>query len=128
MASQSLNQCGLSKLELEDPNLWELRPGGFGYGDAGILWEGTVLEDMKGRYTTVYIRRAFELKEPMPTNFRLYLAVDYDNGLIAWLDGNEPLRINVPGHFGSQYRLTRQPQPPTRHHAVTNQTILRAGI
>src|SRR6266542_3957926 len=40
---------------------WGSGPGGFGYGDPGIVGENTTLSDMTNRYTTFYIRKSFEL-------------------------------------------------------------------
>ena len=39
-----------------DDSAWEAGPGGFGYGDGD---DATVLDDMRGQYVTVYVRKAF---------------------------------------------------------------------
>jgi hypothetical protein len=66
---------------------WLTGPGGFGYGDPGILGEATTLTGMGGVHSTLYIRRTFEVTNAIDTNWLLQLVVDYDDGFIAYLDG-----------------------------------------
>src|SRR5687767_7858649 len=40
---------------------WPLGPGGFGYADGD---DNTVLSDMLGLYSTVYIRKSFQVSTP----------------------------------------------------------------
>jgi hypothetical protein len=74
---------------------WLSGVGGIGYGDA-LPGETTKLNDMRNLYTSVYLRRSFEITELVDTNLHLQLTVDYDDGLIAYLDGLPLRRINVP--------------------------------
>ena len=73
-----------------DDSTWETGPSGFGYGDGD---DATVLDDMEGGYTTVYLRRtvtasAAELSASS-------LGVDYDDGFVAYLNGTEIARANI---------------------------------
>ena len=76
---------------------WETGPGGCGYGDGD---DATVLTDMEDNYTTVYIRRSFDVAAGLDTNLVLRLRVDFDDGFVAYLDGVEIQRGNVSGDVG----------------------------
>ncbi len=68
-----------------DDSMWKSGRSGFGYGDSD---DETVLEDMQGRYTAVYIRKNFEI-ERVDGIDSLYLYVNYDDGFIAYLNGKQ---------------------------------------
>jgi len=71
-----------------DDSAWEEGPAGFGYGDGD---DATVLADMRGAYTTVYVRRTFTLEDPTELVF-YELWIDYDDGFVAYLNGVETAR------------------------------------
>ncbi|MBP8304338.1 MAG: right-handed parallel beta-helix repeat-containing protein [Phycisphaerae bacterium] len=71
---------------------WDLGPGGFGYGDSG---HATALSNMRGNYLSLYIRRAFTVSAPLPDQ-ALELTIDYDDGFIAYLNGKEVARRQMP--------------------------------
>ncbi|MGB6222864.1 metallophosphoesterase [Haloferula sp.] len=71
---------------------WVKGPGGFGYGDDD---DTTVLRGMENNYQSVAIRRKFSLPDFLPKDATLYLAARYDDGFVAWLDGEEIVRKNV---------------------------------
>src|SRR6185436_10474589 len=52
-------------------------------------------------HTTIYIRRTFTTTPALDTNANLILTLDYDDGFVAYLDGVEVSRRNVPGAAGS---------------------------
>lgn len=78
-------------------NEWPSGPGGFGYGDND---DGTVLSDMLNTYSTVYIRKTFNIASPPAANLHVLLTVDWDDGFVAYLDGVEVKRANAPGAVG----------------------------
>jgi hypothetical protein len=79
---------------------WLAGPGGFGYEDGD---DATVLNTMSNGFTTVYIRRQFDLPSTPGTNERLRLIMDWDDGFVAWLNGNEIARSpNAPGAAGTE--------------------------
>jgi hypothetical protein len=79
---------------------WLTGPGGFGYEDGD---DTTVLSTMSNRFTTVYIRKSFEIAEPLDPARRVALVMDYDDGFVAWLDGVEVARSsNAPGSAGTE--------------------------
>lgn len=63
---------------------WELGESGFGYGDGD---DETILDDMKNNYWTVYIRKQFTVS-PIPTGQIVELLIDYDDGFVAYLNGD----------------------------------------
>lgn len=76
---------------------WLAGRTGIGYGYPG---QETVLDDMRGRYTSVYARKVFDLEDPraLPS---LEILIDYDAGFVAYLNGAEVARRNVPGLPGA---------------------------
>lgn len=76
---------------------WLSGPGGFGYADND---DATVLSDMRTNYTTVYIRQSFNIASTPDTNLHAVLTIDFDDGFVAYLDGNEVARQLVPGAPG----------------------------
>ena len=56
---------------------------------------GTLLSDMRNNYTTVYLRKTFNLAAPAEID-RLALRVHCDDGFIAWINGQEVARYNAP--------------------------------
>ena len=76
-----------------DDASWETGPGGFGYGDGD---DRTLLDDMRGQYTTVFTRTEFGLEDPNAAA-ALALEVDYDDGFIAYVNGREVARSESMG-------------------------------
>lgn len=74
-----------------DDRSWETGKTGIGYGDGD---NRTVLSDMLGQYTTVYLRHGFSLENPASIR-KLVLSVWVDDGLVAYLNGTEIGRIRA---------------------------------
>ena len=91
---------------------WLNGPGGFGYADND---DSTVLADMQNNYTTVYLRRTFDVTSLSGTNRHLRLVMDFDDGFVAYLDGAEIARANAPGSIGTEPPFTAV--APTSHEA-----------
>ena len=76
---------------------WEAGRFGIGYGDAD---DQTTLEDMSGGYAAVFCRAIFDL-EDHGTSADLVesmtLRVRFDDGFVAYLNGREIGRANMPG-------------------------------
>lgn len=82
-------------------------PGGFGYGDDLIFGEQTrVNPGMLNVHSTLYIRRSFLLPPDADGNPHLVLTVDFDDGFVAYVDGVEVARRNVPGQPGTHVANT----------------------
>jgi hypothetical protein len=81
---------------------WLSGPGGFGYGDGD---DTTVLSDMQGAsgYTTLYIRREFQLASAVDAAMHVRLTIDWDDAYVVYLDGAEISRSSlVPGSAGTE--------------------------
>jgi hypothetical protein len=74
---------------------WVSGASGIGYGDGD---DATLLSDMQNSYSTVYTRRLFNVANPAALS-GLELKVDYDDGFVAYLNGVEVARRNVPAGF-----------------------------
>ncbi|HEX7860941.1 MAG TPA: lamin tail domain-containing protein [Verrucomicrobiae bacterium] len=61
----------------------------------GELLTGTELLDMDGGYTSVFMRKTFNVTNPNHEG-NLELVTRGDDGFIAWINGVEVLRYNVP--------------------------------
>jgi len=79
---------------------WKTGEAGFGFGDND---DRTVLSNMHSNYTTVYIRRTFEI-EQADTIAEIGLMIAYDDGFIAYLNGKEVVRTGVGSGSGRKAR------------------------
>ncbi len=77
---------------------WKEGPGGFGFADND---DRTILRDMRDKYQRVYIRRTFDAGVLDGANV-LALAIKYDDGFIAYLNGKEVARGNVEKGRGAE--------------------------
>jgi len=72
---------------------WQSGPLAIGYSsnttEQGFI--ETTLSDMKGNYTTVYLRKKFTVADPAAVG-ALELLAQYDDGINIWING-----VNVPG-------------------------------
>src|SRR5213593_4873371 len=64
---------------------------GFGGGD-----DATYLDDMYLHYVSVCARKKFVVTDPASVKW-LTLRIDYDDGFVAYLNGTEIARRNLPG-------------------------------
>jgi hypothetical protein len=75
-----------------DDRSWSVGAMPFRYGDGE---GGTVLGGMEGNYTSVFLRRGFTIGTTDRVD-KLVLKVDYDDGFVAWLNGEVVARRNAP--------------------------------
>ncbi len=75
-----------------DDSAWLAGPSPIGYGDTSIA---TSLNDMRGNYTTIYLRRTFEAPNRAAFD-QLRLELRYDDGVLVWLNGKLVFQDNVP--------------------------------
>lgn len=80
-----------------DASAWKTGKAGFGYSDND---DATEIE-MRGKFTTVYIRREFELPEGADLS-KLGLAISYDDAFIAYLNGHEVHREGIDKNRGAK--------------------------
>ena len=69
----------------------------FWFGDA--LTGGTQISGMQNVYGSIFLRRAFVVSQPSEIA-GLRLGALVDDGFVAWINGTEVLRVNVPGASG----------------------------
>ena len=75
-----------------DDTGWLAGSTGIGYGDGD---DTTVLADMQGGYVTVYTRKVVSYDGSVTIN-SLDLEIDYDDGFVAYINGQEVARANMP--------------------------------
>ncbi|MCH7689078.1 MAG: PQQ-binding-like beta-propeller repeat protein, partial [Planctomycetes bacterium] len=85
-----------------DDSAWKSGKAGFGYGDDD---DRTVLDDMRGKFTRVYLRRIFDGGAASVAE-SLALMVNFDDAFIAYLNGKEIARHNIDGGSGRNARLS----------------------
>ncbi len=73
-----------------DITQWKIGKAGFGYSDN----DDTTELDMQGKFTTLYIRREFDLPKNANLN-KLGLSISYDDAFILYLNGHEVLRQGI---------------------------------
>lgn len=82
--------------DFSDPQFVSARAP-FWFGDA--LTGGTQISGMQNVYGSLFLRRAFVVSQPSElTGLRMGALVD--DGFVAWINGTEVLRVNVPGANG----------------------------
>jgi len=70
---------------------WRSSQAGFGYGDGD---DKTVLKDMRGKYSNIYIRKKFNFTvQKLPES--IILKIRYDDAFIAYLNGKEVARRSI---------------------------------
>ena len=74
-----------------DDTAWLTGVASFYYGDP---FSGTLLDDMYGRYSTVFLRKRFDVFNPAEIQ-SLTLNAACDDGFICWINGKEVTRFNV---------------------------------
>jgi hypothetical protein len=80
---------------------WASGAAPFGYGDGPYGTDLSLLvPPMRANYTSLFLRKTFDVTDAALVP-ELELNVKYDDGFIAWINGNEVLRVNVPGAAGS---------------------------
>lgn len=86
-----------------DDSSWQVAKSGFGYGDLDKV--NTILSDMKGKYSSLYMRRKFNLSsEDLLKKFVLQMS--FDDGFVAYINGKEIVRNSVPDDYTYQSLAT----------------------
>jgi hypothetical protein len=75
-----------------DDSGWSTGNAPFWYGDGT---GGTELTDMQGSYSTLYMRTTFDAVD-VNNIYELTLYVDFDDGFVLWINGEEALRQFAP--------------------------------
>lgn len=96
-----------------------------GYADGD---DHTVLTDMRHRYTTVYLRKDFDINGTLPEH--LLLRVYSDDGAVVWINGKEVARLRAAsGELSCRATASPNHEAAWEEIAVSNATtILQQGI
>ncbi|MHC1765059.1 MAG: hypothetical protein AB9869_12285 [Verrucomicrobiia bacterium] len=110
-----------------DDDGWVSGAAPFYYGEP--LAGGTVISDMRNRYSCIFLRRMFTL-QATDTVQQLRLRAICDDGFVAWINGTEVVRVNMPAgaprYDGYASRAT--PEPVEVSETVLNDLgFLRTG-
>lgn len=112
-----------------DDTAWLTAPAPFWYGDVQPA-PGTRLDDMRGNYTCVFLRKEFVVSNPADVS-ELRLDALSDDGFIAWINGREIARFNVPdGEIpfdGTALPALSEPIPMQSHTISSPAEFLVAG-
>ena len=103
-----------------DDSTWTPAPAPFFFGDpyTNALNPGTLLSDMLSNYTTIYLRQEFNV-ENRGAITNLLINHQSDDGFIAWLNGFEVLRFNVPsGELPYNTNTTAAANEPNQNGAA----------
>lgn len=84
-------RAGAWRLLDYDETGWQVGRTAIGYGETFIV---TNLGDMRGGYTTIYLRKTFEV-ESLADFDELMLEVKYDDGINLWINGKLVVQENV---------------------------------
>jgi hypothetical protein len=106
-----------NELSFDDSD-WFTGRTGIGYGDND---DETVLFDMQGSYLSIFTRRAFQVKDPGDIS-RLVLRITYDDGFVAYLNGQEVARSLNMGPSGTHVSSTFA--ATSDHEAVTAESFV----
>ena len=81
--------------------------------------DGTNLSDMKGGYSTVYLRAKFRVDDPDALSYGM-LEIQADDGYVAWINGAEVANLNKPSttlRYSS--KSTKSNKEPIKWHETT---------
>ncbi|MBI4323698.1 MAG: metallophosphoesterase family protein [Chloroflexi bacterium] len=87
-----------TQLDFND-DLWLSGPAAF-TANYGSYNEATVLTDFWSSYSSIYFRKKFTVSNPAAITW-LILRVDYDDGFVAYLNGQEVARRGLAGDSGT---------------------------
>lgn len=114
-----------------DDAAWLEGPTGIGYGDDD---DATLLRDMRKTgtqpgYASVFLRRVFFIPNPDRIS-QLIFRIDFDDGFVAYLNGQEIARTNLNGNppeFSSLAASSHEAGEPVEYDLTSRQGLLRPG-
>jgi len=100
-AEASVPACAWRAVSYDDAG-WQtgVMPIGYSSDPAGEGPFNTTLDDMKGAYSSVFLRRTFTVENPGAVS-ELTLSAELDDGMIVWINGEELARANCSGTAGT---------------------------
>ncbi len=107
-----------------DDSSWQIAPAPFWYGEVQPS-PGTELDGMRYNYSCIFMRSEFVLENPGDLD-EIILGAASDDGFIAWINGREVLRFNMPEgdipYYGSSSPALGEtvPWPPVELYPLMN--------
>lgn len=105
---------------------WPVGPATFWYGD---VFPGTQITDMQNSYSSLFFRKRFTVVSPADIE-GLVLRARCDDGFVAWINGKEVARYNVPAGelpFNAFALAAANPDPAeTLDHPIVNPAAVLA--
>ena len=135
---------GLSEASSPDPTAWravDFDDSSWATGQGAFYYENqpgsvteytgnTLLNDMFGGYTCIFLRKTFVVTNPAGTS-GLQLYAFSDDGFIAWVNGTEVARFNMPAgdvpFDGTSSPALTEPVPPQNDTLANPGAYLVAG-
>jgi hypothetical protein len=106
-----------------DDSAWTTSPASFYYGEP---FTGTLLSDMSGGYTCIFLRRTFVVTNLAQVT-GLILNTTVDDGFIIWINGIEVARQNVNGSPAFNGVAAAAVEPTPNSFTLTNLGFLVQG-
>lgn len=113
---------GWTRTEFDD-QAWRLAPAGFGFGGPDLA---TPLAELRGATPTLHVRLAFDVPSPGVVDEAL-LRLRYDDGFVAWLNGSEVARRNVPAGAGPRTPASARHSGDDYETFALPASLLRSG-
>lgn len=108
-----------------DDSGWLAGPSGFGYDDDD---DTTILDDMRGVYTSVAVRKRLVLtQDDLDAPGDYFLGVTFDDGVCGFVNGTEVGRLNCPDDVVWDSRATRSQNAGEERLFFIERSLLRAG-
>ena len=83
-----------------DDTGWTAAAAAIGYGEPFVVTDLSELDPpMRRNYTGIFLRKSFEVVSLASLESYTFSSL-YDDGFIAWINGVEVLRVNMPGEAG----------------------------
>ncbi len=103
-----------------DDSDWNTGRLGIGYGDGD---DATTIEGMRENFSSVYVRKVFNIDDPSSIE-NLVLTADFDDGFVAYINGTPVAVANVDMHRGP---LSYRSLANCNHEAGTPQSFDLGG-
>lgn len=95
---------------------WKTGTAGFGYGDGD---DRTEVKDMQGNFTTIFIRREFEI--PKGTDLkRLGLVINYDDAFVLHANGKELLSKGITRGKNGQTKVEKHEASGAEYYSLAD--------
>jgi hypothetical protein len=108
--NEASSPIGLWRTTAFNDASWASGPGPFHYGEGIAV--GTLITDMQGNYSCIFLRQTFNAANAASIH-ELILRALCDDGFVAWINGVEVARFNMPagGPAYNSFASAAAPEP-----------------